>query len=146
MKNVTSRDGFVPLPLSTLPHTWLLDLDGTLLKHNGYKLDGEDSFLDGAEAFLKGIDAQDTIILLTSRKDDMREGTERFLLAHGIRFDAILYNIPYGERILINDDKPSGLGMAIALRKERDAAVRYNVTIEEDDKLIPGEQGNELTK
>ncbi len=28
------------LILSTLPKTWIFDLDGTLLRHNGYKLDG----------------------------------------------------------------------------------------------------------
>ena len=34
--------------MSSLDHTWILDLDGTILKHNGYKIDGKDSFLDGA--------------------------------------------------------------------------------------------------
>ena len=45
--------------LSTLGHTWILDLDGTVVKHNGYKLDGEDSFLPGAEQFLRGIPEKD---------------------------------------------------------------------------------------
>ena len=36
------------LVMSTLPKTWILDLDGTLVKHNGYKMDGEDSLLKGA--------------------------------------------------------------------------------------------------
>ena len=31
--------------LSTLPKTWVFDLDGTLLKHNGYKLYGEASWI-----------------------------------------------------------------------------------------------------
>ena len=31
--------------LSPLPKTWILDLDGTLVKHNGYKTDGRDSLL-----------------------------------------------------------------------------------------------------
>ena len=31
------------LILSTLPKTWIFDLDGTLLKHNGYKSDGIDT-------------------------------------------------------------------------------------------------------
>ena len=34
------------LSLSKLPHTWILDLDGTIVKHNGYKLDGKDSLLE----------------------------------------------------------------------------------------------------
>ena len=34
------------LVLSGLPHTWVLDLDGTIVLHNGYKMYGEDVFLD----------------------------------------------------------------------------------------------------
>ncbi len=112
----------IELPLSPLGHTWILDLDGTLVKHNGYKLNGHDSFVDGAKEFLDRIKPQDMVILLTSRTEDVRAETELFLRENGIRFDAILYGVPYGERILINDDKPSGLRMAIAVRKERDAA------------------------
>lgn len=117
--------------LSTLAHTWILDLDGTLVKHNGYKLDGEDSFLPGAQEFLAKIDQQDMIIILTSRGEDMRERTEAFLQRNHIRYDVILYNVPYGERILINDDKPSGLKMALAVEKERDAGLYLTVVVDE---------------
>ena len=37
------------LILSTLPKTWIFDLDGTILKHNGYKIDGEDTLLPGVK-------------------------------------------------------------------------------------------------
>ena len=70
--------------LSTLGHTWILDLDGTIVKHNGYKIDGHDSMLDGAESFLHGIPDKDMVIFLTSRTDDLRESTEAFLREHGI--------------------------------------------------------------
>ena len=43
------------LTLSALCHTWVLDLDGTVVKHNRYKIDGYDSFLKGAEELLKNI-------------------------------------------------------------------------------------------
>ena len=43
------------LILSTLPKTWIFDLDGTLLKHNGYKTDGEDTVLPGAKEYLEQI-------------------------------------------------------------------------------------------
>ena len=119
------------LTLSTLRHTWILDLDGTVVKHNGYKIDGYDSFLEGAEEFLKKIDKEDMVIFLTSRPDDMKERTERFLKEHHVRYDAILYNVPYGERILINDDKPSGLKTAVAIRKERDAELELRVVEDE---------------
>ena len=55
------------IKLSTLGHTWILDLDGTIVKHNGYKIDGEDSFLPEAKEFLCGIPEKDMIIFVTSR-------------------------------------------------------------------------------
>ena len=117
--------------LSELAHTWILDLDGTLVKHNGYKLDGKDVFLPGAKEFLSGIGKNDMVILLTSRGDSMRERTETFLRDHAVRYDTIIYNVPYGERIVVNDDKPSGLRMVIAVEKERDTAINLQVVVDE---------------
>ena len=108
------------LMLSTLPKTWIFDLDGTLLKHNGYKIDGEDTLLEGVKEYLDGLPKEDKVVLLTSRLEDYREGTVNFLRGHGIRFDEILFDMPLGERILVNDRKPSGLDMAVALNLERD--------------------------
>ncbi|WP_298022568.1 hypothetical protein [uncultured Dysosmobacter sp.] len=122
----------IELPLSPLGHTWILDLDGTLVKHNGYKLNGHDSFVDGAKEFLDRIKPQDMVILLTSRTEDVRAETEFFLRENGVRYDAIIYNAPYGERILINDDKPSGLRMAVAVEKERDSGLKLQIIEDED--------------
>lgn len=108
------------LMLSTLPKTWIFDLDGTLLKHNGYKIDGEDTLLEGVKEYLDGLPKEDKVVLLTSRLEDYREETVNFLRGHGIRFDEILFDMPLGERILVNDRKPSGLDMAVALNLERD--------------------------
>ena len=33
-------------------HTWFVDLDGTILKHNGYILDKKDTLLKGVKNFL----------------------------------------------------------------------------------------------
>ena len=109
------------LRLSCLGHTWLIDLDGTIVKHNGYKIGGVDSLLDGAKTFLESIPKGDKIIFLTSRKDGFRESTESFLSQNGIRYDAILYDLPYGERILLNDRKESGLDTAVAVNKDRNS-------------------------
>ena len=109
------------LTLSTLGHTWLLDLDGTIVKHNGYKIDGQDSLLDGAKEFLRSIPEGDKIIFLTSRKAEYKEQTEEFLKELSIRYDEILFDLPYGERILLNDKKPSGLVTGIAVNKERNS-------------------------
>jgi len=109
------------LILSTLGHTWILDLDGTIVKHNGYKIDGEDSFLPGAEDFLKSIPDKDMVVFITSRTDEYRKVTERFLADNFVRYNQIIYNAPYGERILVNDDKTTGLKMGFAVNKKRDS-------------------------
>jgi len=117
------------LVLSSLGHTWILDLDGTIVKHNGYKIDGEDSFLPGAKEFLEGIPDGDMIVFLTSRTEEYRESTINFLKDNGIRYEHIIFNAPYGERILINDDKPSGLKMGHAINAKRDIFCKIETVI-----------------
>ena len=65
------------LVLSPLGHTWFLDLDGTLVKHNGHLTDGQDSLLPGADALLAEIPADDLVVIVTSRAETYREATER---------------------------------------------------------------------
>ena len=119
------------IELSALGHTWILDLDGTIVRHNGYLIDGEDTFLDGAEQFLKRIPEKDMIVFITSRQTAYQKITEEFLSKHQIRYDCIIYNAPYGERILINDDKPGGLHTAIAVCKVRNGC--SNIIVKEND-------------
>ncbi len=108
------------LVLSSLGHTWILDLDGTIVKHNGYKTDGEDSLLPESKAFLESIPKDDMIIFITSRTEEYQEMTEKFLRENGIRYHNVIYNAPLGERILINDSKPKGLITAYAVAVKRD--------------------------
>ena len=110
------------LTLSTLGHTWIFDLDGTIVKHNGYKIDGFDTFLPGAEEFLLNIPAKDIIIFITARESKYRDITEEFLRTNNIRYDHIIFEAPNGERISINDCKPSGLKMCYAVNVNRDQA------------------------
>jgi hypothetical protein len=116
--------------LSPLGHTWIFDLDGTIVKHNGYKLDTCDTLLNGARGFIANIPQADMVIFITSRTDEYREITEYFLKENQIRYDHIIYNAPFGERILINDRKPSGLAMAIAVNVERDKFPDVTVLID----------------
>lgn len=118
---------------SPLSKTWVLDLDGTLVVHNGYKIYGEDVFLDGAQEFLKQIPEEDMIVFLTSRKLEYKKITEEFLKKHNVRWNHIIYEAPYGERILINDRKPSGLTMAHAINLARDDFALPKIII--NDKL-----------
>lgn len=108
------------LVLSTLPKTWFIDIDGTLVKHNGYKIDGHDTMLDGAKEYMADIPEEDKVILTTSRTDEYREQTLAFLRDNGVRFDDVIFNLPMGERIVMNDRKPSGLDMSVAINLDRD--------------------------
>ena len=108
------------MELSTLAHTWILDVDGTIVKHNGYKIDGHDTLLDGVKDFFEKIPPNDKIILLTARKDEYLKSLKLFLAENNIRYDYVITDIPMGERILVNDNKPSGLKCAYAVNKKRD--------------------------
>lgn len=116
--------------LSPLPKTWLLDVDGTIVKHNGYKTGG-DVLLDGVKEFFARIAAEDKVIFLTARPVEEKENLENFLRENGLRHDLILFDIPVGERILVNDRKPSGLATAYAVNKDRDTALKMDFSINE---------------
>ena len=120
------------LTLSSLPHTWILDLDGTIVEHNGYKLYGDDRLLPGVMDFIGQIPREDYIHIVTARKEAYKVPTEAFPKRNGVRFNQILYGMPVGERILINDRKKSGLKMGVLINKKRDAPLNINVQIQDD--------------
>jgi len=119
------------LKLSPLAKTWILDVDGTLVKHNGY-LYGNDILLDGVEDFFSRLSPDDKVVLLTARKDGGLEKLKDCLTANGIRYDHLLCEMPVGERILVNDMKPSGLKTAYAVNKIRDEHFRVEHKISKD--------------
>ena len=119
--------------MSVLPKTWIFDLDGTLVEHNGY-LHGGDKLLPGVKEFWERIPVTDFILILTSRKKEEQRVTEQFLADHQIRFNQIIYDLPMGERILINDDKPSGLPMAFSVRRKRNEGLG-DIIVHTDDTL-----------
>lgn len=116
--------------ISSLKKTWLFDIDGTIVKHNGYKLDGEDTLLPGVADFLKKMSEDDVVIFLTSRTEEYKKITEDFLKKNGIHYDYIIYGLPYGERVLINDRKTSGLETAISINTNRDEFMQVEFEID----------------
>jgi len=50
------------------PKTWFIDLDGTLVVHNGYK-EGNDILLDGVKDFFKNLPKEDFVIITTARNN-----------------------------------------------------------------------------
>ena len=120
------------LTMSPLPKTWIFDLDGTLVTHNAYKT-GEDVLLPGVLDFLKKIPLDDYILIITGREKEAKEQTIKFLNKVGIRFNEIIFEMPLGERILINDDKPSGLQTSFAVRLKRNEGLEnLDVVIDEN--------------
>jgi FMN phosphatase YigB (HAD superfamily) len=106
--------------LSDLPKTWIFDLDGTILHHNSNNLIYEDVLIPGFKEFCrKNISKNDYILLVTARKKG-RLKTILFLWKNKIRYNKIVFGLPFGERILFNDIKPTtGLKTAYAINVER---------------------------
>ena len=107
-----------------LSHTWFFDLDGTILKHNGYIDDKKDTLLNGVKEFFKKIPLKDVIIITTSRDKKNSKKTINYLKKMKIRFDKIIFDLPYGERILLNDIKPkNNLKTAISINLKRNSGL-----------------------
>ena len=108
--------------LSNLPKTWLIDIDGTIFPHNNYLTDKKGKFekpIDNVVRFIKKIPKEDFIVLLSARKKKYTHYTTKHLKKYGIRFNLLIMDLPSGERILINDIKPSGLKTAYAINIKR---------------------------
>ena len=120
------------IELSNLGHTWIFDLDGTLVKHNGYKIDGEDTLLEGVLDMLNQIPEADMIVILTSREEKYKEETIKFLDDNNIRYDKIMFGVPMGERIVVNDIKPGGLKTAMAINLKRDDKRKISIDINDE--------------
>jgi len=106
--------------LSPMQKTWILDLDGTILVHDGPYILGKDQFLQGAKEFLENIPDRDIIIFLTARGEWEKSHTLKFLKENNVRYNHIIFGAGQGERILINDNKPDGLVTAVAINTTRD--------------------------
>lgn len=119
------------LTLSKLAKTWVFDVDGTIVKHNGH-LSGQDQLLSGVRQFFNKIPQEDVIILLTARKKKYLPALKLFLKKSKIRYNYLLTDLPMGERILINDKKLSGLKTAFAVNVKRDAALNLEIKIDKN--------------
>ncbi|MEE1736694.1 hypothetical protein [Streptomyces sp. BE147] len=107
------------LRLSALPKLFMIDLDGVVLRHNGHLVDN-DALLPGAERFWQHIRPQDVVVVLTSRPESWREQSLSLLAANNLRVDSAIFGLPPGERVVINDRKPSGMSTAFGVNIDRD--------------------------
>ncbi|MBA7518379.1 hypothetical protein ES705_10449 [subsurface metagenome] len=116
------------LVLSNLPKAWIMDIDGVICEHNKYKelkLNEFEPLLPGVKGFFERISSSDFVILITSRKEKYRKQTERSLKESGIRYDVLIMDLPVGERILINDQKLSGLKTAFSVNLRRNEGLKH---------------------
>ncbi len=105
------------------PKTIFCDLDGTLVKHSNpieiQNLDLKLEVLDGVHEKLREWDTKGYhIVITTGRKESARESTTKQLQRAGIVYDQLIMGFGGGDRILINDRKPSS---------DRDTAYVINV-------------------
>jgi hypothetical protein len=110
------------------PKTIVCDIDGTLIFHSGKlseQIKNEPKLLSGVAEALDSWDKKGyRILLLTGRKESMRELTENQLKSLGIFYDQLIMGVGGGDRILINDLKPnSDNPTAIAINVERNAGI-----------------------
>ncbi len=117
------------------PKTIICDLDGTLIHHFGSlsrQTSNEPVLLDGViETFDEWDRKGYRIILLTGRKESMRQKTIEQLESLNIFYDGLIMGVGGGERILLlNDRKPnSDKDTATAINVERNKGIKHLIHI-----------------
>lgn len=112
------------------PKTIFCDIDGTLVKHNKpHVCANENTELELLPNVLEKLTEWDSkgyhIILVTGRKEGMREVTESQLKKLGIFYDKLIMGVGGGVRIIINDNKPDGTKTAEAITLERNCGIGH---------------------
>ena len=107
--------------MSNKPKTTICDIDGVLLVHKNQGLTGQlnSSPLDGTIEKINEWDAKGyNIILITGRRESLREVTKKQLQSFGIFYDQLIMGVGGGDRVVVNDRKPNS---------ERDTAYSVNL-------------------
>ncbi|WP_425960595.1 hypothetical protein [Rhizobium nepotum] len=113
-----------PLRISELGSTWFIDLDGTIFAHNGYLSEAGEQLLPGVREFWAAIRDNDMVVIITARSEEYRGVTEAALRKFDLRYSTLIMNAPHGERVLVNDTKPSGMRTAFAINVPRNVGLR----------------------
>lgn len=107
--------------------TIFLDIDGTLLKHQGsltLLMTEPPQIISGVIDKLNEWEGRGfNIVLTTGRKESQRALTERQLENLGIFYDQLIMGIGGGPRYLINDKKPDGKETAFAFNVKRNGGL-----------------------
>jgi len=114
------------------PKTIFIDIDGTILEHPGIRTDATKTYaqteiLPGViDKFNEWDKKGYKIILVTGRRESDRYITEKQLEYYGIFYDQLIMGITGGERVLINDTKPTKklIPTAVAITVERNKGLK----------------------
>tara|TARA_B100001094_G_C17653087_1_gene540595 strand:- start:176 stop:544 length:369 start_codon:yes stop_codon:yes gene_type:complete len=116
------------IEMSTLNKTWIFDLDGTLVKHNGYK--SKEEVLPGVKKFFSdNVKQEDKVIFMTARTLQQASTAIETLSKDCIVCDHLITDLPHGERIMYNDKKNSGLKTCYAFNVNRNAGLEEKTFI-----------------
>jgi len=111
------------------PKTIICDIDGTLIYHHGdlsSQINEKPKLLPGVIEKINEWDKKGyNIILVTGRRESLRNETKKQLESLGIFYDQLIMGVGGGPRVLINDLKPTGTHKtAIAYNLERNIGVK----------------------
>jgi hypothetical protein len=111
------------------PKTIFCDIDGTLMIHFTPDFTAREDFtpslLEGTLEKLNEWDKKGYIIVLvTARRESMREITRKQLSRLGIFYDQLIMGISSGQRVLINDVKSDGNDTAISFNLKRNEGIK----------------------
>lgn len=109
------------LNLEHLPSTWFFDLDGVIVEHNGYKNGFDVVIPETVDTIRRLKKLGDTVIITTARDAGFKNMLEQFFHDKGIPFDLMVFNLPTGSRIVVNDEKPDGTKTAYASNIKRNS-------------------------
>ena len=135
--------------------TILCDIDGTLVKHGGnvfnYTLQNKFELLEDTTELINTWDRLGyNIILITGRKESLRNTTEKHLQEVGIVYDKLIMGVGNGDRVLINDKKKnSNKNTSYCLNVNRDKGLlskhfnSINLNINDQPKFVVKPWGSE---
>ena len=109
------------------PTTYILDIDGTLLRHHEdgscTQWDPERAvLLDGWREWFDDREKESAVtVLITSRPETLRDETEVVLRLLGLFWHALVMGVTSGDRVLVNDKKPGGEYRTCAVELPRTA-------------------------
>ena len=107
--------------MNNKPKTIICDIDGVLLEHRNQGLSSQLNAtpLNGTIEKINEWDAKGyNIILITGRRESLRNKTEQQLSMYDIFYDQLIMGVGGGDRIVVNDRKPNS---------ERDTAYSINL-------------------